>query len=97
MAKAAVILDYREAIDGGLIVAVKVWHVPNPVPGSTHSFKYPLFFGRPGERPIGYDNERGKGDHRQYGKDKSPYVFVSIERRMQDFVADVERARGQTT
>jgi hypothetical protein len=35
-----------------------------PAPPGSHSFKYRLFYGVPGQRLIGYDNERGKGDHR---------------------------------
>ena len=72
MANATPVLDYREAIEGGFIVAVKVWHVPRPVRGSSHSFKYSLFFGRRGERLVGYDNEPGKGDHRHYGDREVP-------------------------
>ncbi|HEX9877116.1 MAG TPA: DUF6516 family protein [Gammaproteobacteria bacterium] len=44
-----------------------IWKVPKPVEGSLHPYKYRLFFGRPGERIVGYDNERSKGDHRHSG------------------------------
>ncbi|HVC60264.1 MAG TPA: DUF6516 family protein [Acetobacteraceae bacterium] len=94
MPKASPILDYRLSVSGGFIVTVKVWRVPDPVLGSSHSFKYSLFFGRAGERLVGYDNERGKGDHRHYGGREEAYAFVSIERLMADFGADIERARG---
>ena len=40
---------------------------------------------------IGYDNERGKGDHRHYGDEESPYRFTTAERLLADFHADVER------
>ena len=39
-----------------------LWRVPALVPSSTHGLKYSLFYGRPGVREVGYDNERGKGD-----------------------------------
>ncbi len=94
MASATAILDYRVDVEGGFIVAVKVWRVPSPVIGPMHSFKYSRFFGRPGERLVGYDNERGKGDHRHYGKFEEPYVFSSIEKLMADFGADIERVKG---
>ena len=94
MANARAILDYRVDLEGGFIVAVKVWLVPTPVLGSAHSFKYSLFYGRRGERLVGYDNERGKGDHRHYGENEESYVFVSIEKLMADFGADIERLKG---
>jgi len=94
MARATAILDYREALEGGFIIAVKAWRVPQPVRGSPHAFKYSLFFGRRGERLVGYDNEQGKGDHRHYGARELPYVFVSIEQLMTDFGADIDRVKG---
>jgi hypothetical protein len=46
---------------------------------------------------VGYDNERGKGDHRHYGDHEEPYAFTSIEQLAADFQADVPRLRGETT
>jgi len=43
---------------------------------------------------VRYDNERGKGDHKHLGDLGVPYGFVSIERLMADFIADVERLGG---
>ena len=57
--------------------------------------KYSLFYGRRGERLVGYDNERGKGDHKHINGIEHPYVFVSIDRLLADFRADVEALRGQ--
>jgi hypothetical protein len=93
MVRATALLDYREAFEGGFIIAVKMWRVPQPVRGSSHAFKYSLFFGRRGERLVGYDNEQGKGDHRHYGAREVPYVFVSIEQSMTDFGSDIEQVR----
>ena len=61
---------------------------------TTHGLKYSLFYGRSGVRVVGYDNERGKGDHRHYRGRESAYRFVSIEKLLADFRADVEAARG---
>ncbi len=44
-----------------------------------------------GVRVVGYDNERGKGDHRHHHGIETPYNFVSIERLIADFEADVTR------
>jgi Family of unknown function (DUF6516) len=57
--------------------------------------KYRLFYGRPGERFVGYDNERGKGDHRHIEGRELRYRFVSVERLIADFLADVEQVRGR--
>ena len=56
-------MDYPD----GAIMEMTIWEVPTPVSGSTHLLKYSLFYGRPGQRLVGYDNERGKGDHRHLG------------------------------
>jgi hypothetical protein len=80
MARATLLLDYRQSVEGGFVVTVRICRVPEPVAGSVHPFKYSLFFGRPGRRMVGYDNERGKGDHRYYDDRQEKYDFVSIER-----------------
>lgn len=71
-----------------------MWRVPEAVLPSTHGLKYSLFYGRPGTRVVGYDNERGKGDHCHYKDRERPYGFVSIEKLLADFKADVGKARG---
>lgn len=73
-----------------------IWQVPKPVVGSAHPFKYSLFYGYPGQRIVGYDNERGKGDHRHLGDTEEPYRFSTVEDLMADFLADVQRARGES-
>jgi len=45
----------------GYFLRIRVWEVAEPVPPSEHRFKYFCFYGRPGERVVLYDNERGKG------------------------------------
>jgi hypothetical protein len=57
--------------------------------------KYSLFFGRDGVRIVGYDNERGKGDHKHLGVMETRYRFVSVEKLVADFLADVERATNE--
>lgn len=79
----------------GHILRMRVWEVPEPVPPSEHRFKYACFYGRPGERVVLYDNERGKGDHRHYGEREEPYTFRSVEALIADFLADVRRVRGE--
>ena len=95
MNKATLIIQDKLLFEDGAILAVKVWLVPAAVPPSHHPFKYSLFYGRPGHRLIGYDNERGKGDHRHLDGVENSYRLQSIERLLADFRADVERARGE--
>ena len=40
---------------------------------------------------VRYDNETGKGDHKHYGRKEERYAFVSMERLIEDFIADIER------
>ena len=40
---------------------------------------------------VRYDNERGKGDHRHYGRAEEAYGFSTPDRLMTDFAADVAR------
>jgi hypothetical protein len=64
--KAEPLIDERVDYEDGAIMEITVWRVPQPVPPSTHGLKYSLFYGRSGEREVGYDDERGKGDHRHF-------------------------------
>ena len=68
--------------------------MPEPVNPTTHGYKCSLFFGRPGHRQVGFDNERGKGDHKHVLGIETPYVFVSIARLLQDFRSEVETVKG---
>jgi len=86
----------RAEFPDGAIVEMTIWQVPKPVVGSAHGFKYSLFYGYPGSRIVGYDNERGKGDHRHLGELEEPYRFSSVPALMADFLADVRRARGES-
>jgi hypothetical protein len=91
-------LLFRQRIDyeDGAIVDMVIWRVPTPVPPTRHGLKYSLFYGRPGRREVGYDNERGKGDHRHAGGVETAYRFTTVERLMEDFWADVRALRGRT-
>lgn len=89
----------RAEFPDGAIVEMTIWDVPKPVAGSSHRFKYSLFYGYPGRRIVGYENvrgERGKGDHRHLGDKEEPYRFSSVETLTADFLADVRRARGES-
>jgi hypothetical protein len=93
--KAELLFSQRIDYDEGSLVEMVLWRVPKPVPASSHGLKYSLFYGRPGVREVGYDNERGKGDHRHIQGVETAYKFTSVEQLMTDFWADVRRLRGK--
>ncbi len=92
--KAELLFRRKRRYDDGGILEMKIWRVPDPLPGSAHSLKYSLYYGKEGKRLVGYDNERGKGDHRHYDDCEENYAFSSPEQLMVDFLADVGRLRG---
>jgi len=92
---AELLLYQRIDYDDGGIVEMVLWRVPSPVPPSVHDLKYSLFYGRPGVREVGYDNERGKGDHRHFRGVETLYRFTSVEQLMIDFWSDVRTMRGE--
>ena len=91
--KAVLAFHDKQVLTDGSIIEMKIWEVPQVVPGSKHSFKYSLFYGRKGERIVGYDNERGKGDQRHIKGKNEQYSFSTVENLIADFVADVQRLR----
>ncbi len=92
--KAELLFHQRIDYDDSAIVEMVIWRVPSPVPPSTHGLKYSLYYGYPGTRQIGYDNERGKGDHRHFRGAEAAYVFKSVEQLVDDFWSDVRALRG---
>lgn len=93
--KARRIFYDKLAYPDGAILEMTIWAVPNAVAGSGHLLKYSLFYGYPGQRIVGYDNERPKGDHRHIQGREEPYAFTTPEALVADFLADVRNARGE--
>jgi len=91
--RAVPLFRLKYELDDGAIVEMVIWNLLQPVPGRRHKFKYRLYFGKDGRRIVGYDNERGKGDHRHLRGAEQAYQFVSPQRLIEDFLADVEEAR----
>jgi len=90
MPQARLLLRTRTSVHGG-VVEMTVWSVPLPVPPSEHAFKYRLAFVRGGQRLVGYDNERGKGDHKHIGGREYKYRFTDIDTLVGDFLRDLEK------
>ena len=78
----------REAYGRGVIEAV-IWKVPAPVRPSEHRLKYRLVYLVNGKRIVGYDNERGKGDHRHLPGAEMRYVFKDVPTLLRDFMKDI--------
>jgi hypothetical protein len=87
--KATSLVHIKEVRDDGSIVEIVVWEVPDPLPPSTHRYKYRLFYGIGNHCRVRYDNERGKGDHKHVGNDESMYEFTTVERLLDDFERDI--------
>ncbi|MBX4898966.1 MULTISPECIES: toxin-antitoxin system TumE family protein [Rhizobium] len=89
--KEAVLIEKsRTVVSDTAFFETVLWHVPIPVPGSNHHFKYRLALIVNGECVMRYDNERGKGDHRHLGYIEEPIV-TTLEALFDAFQADMER------
>lgn len=94
--RATLITRFKDVTPDGGVIELVVWRVPDPVPPSTHAFKYRAAYAVDGVRVVGFDNERGKGDHCHIGGRERSYSFSSIEQLIEDFIAAVDAARGRT-
>jgi len=94
MQGSALVFHSKRLFDDGAIAELKIWSLPEPVLGSTHRLKYSLYYGQAGRRLVGYDNERGKGDHRHCGDLQESYAFTTVEQLVVDFENDVRTLRG---
>ena len=92
--KAVPIVDRKLILADGGIIQIRVWRLPGVSQERPHGLKYSLFYGRHGDRIVGYDNEAGEGDHRHYRGREEPYTFHSLSRLTADFERDVRKERG---
>ena len=92
--KARRIFHDKAVLADGSVVEMTIWQLPQASAERLHGLKYSLYYGRDGKRIVGYDNERGKGDHKHLGDKEGRYRFVSVEKLIADFLADVARANG---
>lgn len=94
--KAVRIFYDKQVLHDDSILELVIWKLPASEPGRPHSLKYRLYYGKDGQRIVGYDNERGKGDHRHRNDCEEPYGFDSIETLIADYIRDVKHARGES-
>lgn len=93
MAKAFLIHDSKRSYPDGTIIQIRIWKLPKPDAERPHGFKYSFFFGSEGKRLVGYDNERGKGDHKHILGLELAYSFSTIDQLFTDFRRDVAKVR----
>jgi hypothetical protein len=92
---ATLIIRDRRILADGAIIEVVVWRVPTPVPPTTHGLKYRLFYGKNSQRIVGFDNERGKGDHKHILGVETSYDFTTLAQLLDDFEAEIVAIRGE--
>ena len=93
--KAELLIRERVVYPNGALTEMVVWRLPTPAPPSRHRFKYRLVYVVGGRRVLGYDNERGKGDHRHFGDREEVFAFSSIEQLLFKFRSEVEAIRSR--
>jgi hypothetical protein len=87
------ITRFKNITSDGAILEVVVWKLPTPVPPTEHGYKYRAAYVVDGVRVVGFDNERGKGDHCHMDGSEMPYTFTSVEQLIEDFIAAVAARR----
>jgi len=92
---AKLLLSDKVVFEDGAIREIVIWLDPGSVPPSRHSFKYRLVYVVDGIRVIGFDNERGKGDHLHLHGVERPYEFTGVEKLLADFHRLVRTERGK--
>ena len=93
--RARLLFRDKKILANGAIVEMVIWQLPAASGDRPHGYKYRLYYGKGGRRLVGYDNERGKGDHKHVGQHEEPYQFVSIDQLIGDFLADIERVEAK--
>lgn len=91
--RAQLITAFKDVTPEGGLIEMTIWEVPEPVPPSSHGLKYRLVYVLHGKRIVGFDNERGKGDHCHLDGRECAYTFTSLERLIEDFIAEVAKRR----
>ena len=92
--KAVRIFYDKALLPDGSIVEMVIWQLPSSSLERPHGLKYRLFYGRDGQRIVGYDNERGKGDHKHIMNAEKRYKFTTVDKLVADFLADIERIKN---
>ena len=77
--KAELITRLKSVAEVGGVMELVVWRVPRPVPPADQGYKYRAVYAVDGVRVVGFDNERGKGDHCHLHGRELPYTFTTVD------------------
>jgi hypothetical protein len=91
---AQLITRFKDITTDGAILELVIWRVPEPVPPTEHGYKYRAVYVVDGVRVVGFDNERGKGDHCHLDGMEMPYTFTGVDQLIEDFIAAVAARRA---
>lgn len=89
----SLITRFKNITPDGAIIELVVWKVPEPVPPTEHGYKYRAVYVVDGVRIVGFDNERGKGDHCHIDNIEIPYLFKGVDQLIEDFISAVTARR----
>jgi hypothetical protein len=95
--KAQLMVRRRIIIRENAFADLLIWKVPQPVAGSRHGYKYALAYVVNQVCVLRYDNEAGKGDHRHWGREETPYSFVDTDTLLADFERDIRRWQDENS
>ena len=91
---AQLITAIKNITPDGSLLEIVIWKVPKPVPPTEHGYKYRAVYVVDGVRIVGFDNERGKGDHCHIDGKELPYAFKGVDQLLEDIIAAVETRRA---
>lgn len=91
--KADLLIKQRVVQTDRSFAELMLWRLPEPVSGSSHSFKYRLAWVVDNECVLRYDNEVGKGDHKHSDGLETAYRFTTPMQLLTDFWRDVDHWR----
>jgi hypothetical protein len=87
--EAELITRFKDITDDGGVIELVVWRVPQPVPPTSYGYKCRAVYSVNGVRVVGFDNERGKGEHCHLHGRERPYRFTTVDALVEDFIAAV--------
>ena len=93
--KAVRIFYGKALLADGAVVEMTIWQLTRKTQERPHGSKYSLFCGYDGQRIVGYDNERDKGDHKHLGSLEFRHKFESVDKMIADFLHDVQRIQNE--
>lgn len=92
--KATLIIHDKQVDEHGNTTEIRLWRVPVD-DERKHGIKYSLVYISQGQRIVGYDNERGKDDHKHIEGIELSYRFTDLRKLKVDFFDDVAQWKGK--